>query len=146
MADETLRIGGATVRYVHEAPESPYALIEWVAPPGEESPPVHVHRETDEGFYVLAGTYAFLVDGRRVEAHAGSHVLVPRGCRHTFWNAGAETAGCLCVITPPAFAAYFRELADALAADDSEDAAMRARRGLAARYDIEVVGPPVTRS
>lgn len=38
---------------------------------------------------------------------------------------------------------YFRELAEGLAAIQSEEAAMQLRRQLSARYNIEVVGPPV---
>ena len=57
-----------TIRYVHAAAASPYALLEWVAPAGTPSPPVHVHHRTDEGFYVLAGTYGFLLDDRRIDA------------------------------------------------------------------------------
>jgi hypothetical protein len=48
------------------------------------------------------------------------------------------------VLSPPGFAEYFRELAEGLAADSSEDAAMQVRRRLSAKYDIEVVGPPIS--
>ena len=132
-----------TIRYVHAAAASPYALLEWVAPAGTPSPPVHVHHRTDEGFYVLAGTYGFLLDDRRIDLAAGSHILVPRGRPHTFWNAGDETARCLILLSPAGFEAYFRELADGLAQLRSEAEAMQLRKELSARHDIEVVGPPV---
>jgi mannose-6-phosphate isomerase-like protein (cupin superfamily) len=138
----SVRLGAVTVRYVHAEPASRYSLLEWVAPAGAPSPPVHVHHRTDEGFYVLTGTYAFLLEDARIEAPAGSHVLVRKGQPHTFWNAGEETARCLIVLTPPGFEAYFRELAHGLAASESDDAAMEVRRQLSARYDIRVVGPP----
>ncbi len=139
----TVQLGAVTIRYVHAAASSPYALLEWIAPAGTESPPVHIHHRTDEGFYVLAGTYGFQLDDGRIEVSAGSHVLVPRGHPHTFWNGGDETASCLIVLSPAGFEGYFRELASGLAASGSEDAAMQVRRELSARYDIEVVGPPV---
>lgn len=113
-----------TVRYVYSEAARPYSLIEWIAPAGTESPPVHVHHRTDEGFYVLDGTFGFLLDDQRFEAAAGSHVFVSRGHPHTFWNSG-------------------RELADGLAASESDDAVMAVRRRLSSRYDIEVVGPPI---
>ena len=42
-------------------------------------PAVHIHQCTDEGFYVMAGSYGFELDGERIVASAGSHVLVPDG-------------------------------------------------------------------
>jgi oxalate decarboxylase/phosphoglucose isomerase-like protein (cupin superfamily) len=128
---------------VHADATSPYSLLEWIAPAGTRSPPVHVHRETDEGFYVLTGTFGFLLDDARIEAPAGTHVLVPRGRPHTFWNAGGETASCLIVLSPAGFETYFRELAEGLALVGSDEEALQVRRRLSAKYDIEVVGPPV---
>jgi mannose-6-phosphate isomerase-like protein (cupin superfamily) len=141
--EEFVRLGAVTVRYVHAEAPAPYSVLEWIAPAGARSPPVHVHHTTDEGFYVLAGTFGFLLDGQRIEAHAGTHVLVPRGHPHTFWNACAETATCLIILSPSGFEQYFRDLAEGLAVDDSDEAAIEVRRELSARYDIEVVGPPV---
>jgi mannose-6-phosphate isomerase-like protein (cupin superfamily) len=141
----TVQVGSATVRYVHADADAAYSLVEWIAPPGAECPPVHVHHRTDEGFYVLAGTFDFLVDGKRVGAGAGGHVLVEKGRPHTFWNEGAETARCLIVLAPAGFERYFHDLADGLAASDSDDAVVDVRRALSGRYDIEVVGPPVDR-
>jgi mannose-6-phosphate isomerase-like protein (cupin superfamily) len=138
-----VQLGPVTVRYVHVGPSSPYSLLEWIAPPGAPSPPVHVHQATDEGFYVLAGVFGFLLDDERIDAAAGRHVLVPRGTPHTFWNAGDETASCLIVLSPPGFEAYFGELARGLSESESEDAAIEVRMRLSARFDIEVVGPPV---
>jgi oxalate decarboxylase/phosphoglucose isomerase-like protein (cupin superfamily) len=105
---------------------------------------VHVHHTTDEGFYVLSGTFAFLLDRERIDAPAGTHLLVPKGRPHTFWNIGGETSRCLILLSPPGFEAYFRELAAGYAAVESEEEATELRRQLGARYDIEVVGPPVT--
>jgi len=138
-----VQLGAVTIRYVHTNATSPYSLLEWIAPAGTQSPPVHLHHRTDEGFYVLTGTFGFLLDDERIEAPAGAHVLVPKGHPHTFWNAGDETASCLIILSPAGFDAYFRELAEGLAATESEEAAMQLRRQLSAKHDIEVVGPPV---
>ncbi len=138
-----IHLGAVTIRYVYSEVGAPYSLIEWIAPAGTQSPPVHVHHRTDEGFYVLAGTFGILLDDQRIQAPAGSHVLVPRGHPHTFWNSDVETSSCLLLLSPQGFEEYFRELAAGLAGDTSEEAAMQVRRDLSARYDIEVVGPPV---
>jgi len=142
-ASNLITLGEVTIRYVHAEASSPYSLLEWSAPPGTPSPPVHIHHHTDEGFYVTAGSYAFERDGERLLAPAGSHVLVPQGRAHTFWNAGNEVAVCLIVLAPPGFEAYFRELSAGLAQARSDDEAIELRHRLSASYDIEVVGPPI---
>ncbi|TMF06720.1 MAG: cupin domain-containing protein [Chloroflexi bacterium] len=143
MPAATVSVGPVTVTYVHEDPTSGYALLEWEAPPGAASPPVHVHHRTDEGFYVLSGAYRFLVDGNTIDGPAGSHVLVRAGSPHTFWNAAGVPARCLIILTPPEFAQYFRELSLGLADAKTDEDSIEVRRRLSARFDIEVVGPPI---
>ena len=144
MAKDQVELIGVTVTFIPMQPGTPYSLIEWEAAVGSPSPPVHIHHKTDEGFYVLAGEFVFLVDGVKTSAPAGMHVLAPKGHPHTFWNAGAAPARCVIVLSPPGFEAYFRELGPLLATVDSEEAAVEARRRLSAKYDIEVVGPPIS--
>jgi mannose-6-phosphate isomerase-like protein (cupin superfamily) len=136
--ETTVALGPVTIRYVHAAPGATYSLLQWSAPAGAAAPPVHLHHHTDEGFYVMAGTWRFLVDGDEVSAGPGEHVLVRRGLLHTFWNAGDEDGSCLIILSPAGFEAYFRELAEKLAVSTSQDAALEVRRELSARYDIEV--------
>ena len=92
---------------------------------------------------MLSGTYRFLVDGEEIEGPPGAHVLVRAGRAHTFWNAGDVAARCLIILTPSDFAPYFRELSAALEGVESDEEAIEVRRALSARYDIEVVGPPI---
>jgi mannose-6-phosphate isomerase-like protein (cupin superfamily) len=143
-APASVDLGGVKLTFVHSDPASAYSLMEWDAPAGTRSPPLHVHHHTDEGFYVLSGTYAFLLDGVMVEAKAGAHVLVLRGHPHTFWNVGNDPARCLIVTVPPGLEGYFRELAQRLTGAESEEAATRARQELSARYDTELVLPRQT--
>ena len=144
MPAATVSVGPVAVTYVHEDPVAGYALLEWEAPPGAPSPPLHVHHRTDEGFYVLSGSYSFVLDGETIDGPAGSHVLVRAGTRHTFWNDGDVPARCLIILTPPDFAPYFRELSIGLAAARTDDESIEVRRRLSARFDIEVVGPAIT--
>ena len=94
-------------------------------------------------FYVLSGAFRFLVDGKTVDGPAGSHVLVRAGVPHTFWNAAGVPARCLIILSPPAFAPYFRELSLGLADAKTDEDSIEIRRRLSARFDIEVVGPPI---
>jgi mannose-6-phosphate isomerase-like protein (cupin superfamily) len=80
-----------------------FVLAEWTDA-GESSAerpiaPLHLHRSDDEAWYVLAGTLGFLRGDERLEAPAGSAVLVPGGVVHTFWNAGPGEARYLIVMT-----------------------------------------------
>jgi hypothetical protein len=81
-----------------------FVLGEWIDE-GETSAewpiaPLHRHLGDDEAWYVLEGTLGFVRGDERLEAPAGSAVLVPRGIAHTFWNAGPGRARYLIVMTP----------------------------------------------
>jgi mannose-6-phosphate isomerase-like protein (cupin superfamily) len=83
---------------------SDFVLAEWVDD-GESSAarpvaPLHRHLGDDEAWYVLEGTLGFVRGDERLEAPAGSAVLVPRGTPHTFWNAGSGRARYVIVMTP----------------------------------------------
>lgn len=134
---------GNRVTLVHGRSTGAYSLVEWLSEPGIPGTPLHIHRETDESFYVLEGTFGFQAGERTFEGVAGAFVFVPKGVEHAYWNAGKTPARMLITISPPGFERYFEELADGLAAaaDDAE-AAMRVRKALSEKYDMEVVGPP----
>jgi mannose-6-phosphate isomerase-like protein (cupin superfamily) len=134
-------LGHHTARFLHRAGDGGYALLEWMAPPAIPGPPLHIHRLTDEGFYVLEGTFGFQAGEQTIVGPSGAYIFVPRGLAHTFWNESQTPARLLILISPPAFAAYFEELSQELAAaGDSAEAATRVRQALSAKYDIEVVG------
>jgi quercetin dioxygenase-like cupin family protein len=48
------------------------------------NPPVHMHTDEEEAFYVLDGEIDFEVDGNVIHATTGSFTLIPRGAVHTF--------------------------------------------------------------
>ena len=66
-----------------------YSLFEITAQPGA-GPPPHVQHREDEAFYVLEGEYEFLVEGRTINAGAGSLIYVPRGNLHVHNNVGED--------------------------------------------------------
>ena len=135
--------GGHRVTFVYQDTGAAYSLVEWIAPPAIAGPPLHIHRVTDEAFYVLEGTFGFQAGENTVAGDAGAFVFIPRGLAHTFWCEGPAPAKLLILISPPGFEQYFGELGPALAAaGDSPEAAMTVRQALSAKYDIEVVGAP----
>ena len=77
---------GNRMTFVYREPDATYSIVEWAAAPSAPGTPLHLHRETDEGFYVLEGTFGFEVGDRALEVPAGTFVFVPRGLEHAFWN------------------------------------------------------------
>ena len=139
---DTVELLGAKVTFVPMDSGTPYSLTEWDLKVGSQGPPIHIHRETDEGFYVMEGHIGFVLDGVTTYGMPGTHVLVPKGHSHSFWNAGVRPARCLCIVSPPGLEKYFRELASRLGDTDSQEASIGLRKKLSEKYDIEVVGPP----
>ncbi|HZD21915.1 MAG TPA: cupin domain-containing protein [Acidimicrobiia bacterium] len=56
-------------------------VVEEKAPP-EFAPPPHAHLDVSETFYILEGSYRFVVDNKRQELGAGEIVTVPPGVTH----------------------------------------------------------------
>jgi quercetin dioxygenase-like cupin family protein len=140
---KTVSFSGNRVTLVYGRPDGAYSVVEWVSEPGIPGTPLHIHRETDEAFYVLEGTFGFRAGERTFEGSTGAFVLVPKGLEHAYWNEGVIAAKMLITISPPGFERYFEELAEGLASvGEDEQAAMSLRRALSEKYDIEVVGPP----
>jgi mannose-6-phosphate isomerase-like protein (cupin superfamily) len=143
--DEPLDIvdlNGAKVTFVRMDSGTPYSLTEWDLQPGYQGPPIHIHHEVDEGFYVMEGHASFVLDGVTTVCKPGAHVLVPKGHTHSFWNAGVRPTRFLCIISPPGFEQYFRELAAKMVALKTQEDSIELRKKLSDKYDVEVVGPP----
>ena len=124
------------------------SVIESHAPFGH-SPPLHIHHDEDEVFYVLEGTLHFNVGGRDLYASAGDMAFGPRGVPHTF-RVESENGGRLLTITRNgSFEAFVRAMSQPAERDglpprktpDSEAQAALVETAL--RYRIEVIGPPL---
>ncbi len=141
---DTIQLIGAKVTFVPMDEGAGYELSEWDVEPGAQGPPIHVHQEHDEGFYVMSGRFGFVLDGSTIYAKPGAHVLVPRGHEHSYWNAGAKPARLLLIASPPGLEKYFRAMAAALGDIDTQEGSIALRKKLGETYDVEVVGaaPP----
>jgi quercetin dioxygenase-like cupin family protein len=96
------------------------------------SGPLHVHDKEDGISYVLEGCLTFQVGNEISTASVGEVVRMPRGVRHTFWNAGPAPASALDIVTPGGLENYYEELARIARASDVLDqlASMEARFGI----------------
>jgi quercetin dioxygenase-like cupin family protein len=111
-------------------------LTEYTAAPGFPGPPAHIHREMTDMFFVLEGRLQFALGEEKIEAPAGSFVLVPPGNVHTFSNPYDEPSRFLSLVAPAGLEQYFKELSQALATEEfTPDLIAR----LSAKYDTEVV-------
>ena len=127
---------GVTVYADGSTTNDAFSLIETAETDPGIGPPMHIHRDCAESFYVLAGAYRMFVDDRTFECATGSFIYIPRGMRHTFVNT-ARSSRKLNLYTPSAMVGYFDELAAGLGA--GMDASML--DAIAGRYAMEVVGP-----
>jgi mannose-6-phosphate isomerase-like protein (cupin superfamily) len=112
------------------------SLVEYTAAPGYAGPPLHLHRETADMFFVLEGALELRLGDETLELSLGSFALVPPGTVHTFSNPGAEPARFLSLMLPGGFEQYFRDLRNALG-DGPPDPAVIGE--LAAKYDVQTV-------
>jgi mannose-6-phosphate isomerase-like protein (cupin superfamily) len=134
----TIDLGGfgVTVLADDDVTGGGFSLIETAETAAGLGPPLHVHRDCAESFYVIAGRYRMHLDGQDFECPAGSFVYVPLGMRHTFQSAEAGSRK-LNLYTPAEMVGYFGALAAGIA-EGVDEAGLDA---IAERYQMEVVGP-----
>jgi mannose-6-phosphate isomerase-like protein (cupin superfamily) len=113
-----------------------WTLLEYTAPPGFQGPPPHLHKQTNEAFFVLEGTLRFEVDGEATDVSAGGYARVPPGVVHRFSNPGNEPCRFLGLAIPGGLDRYLEELGQLMANEPSwPPADMGPAIALMAKYD-----------
>jgi quercetin dioxygenase-like cupin family protein len=110
-------------------------LVDHIEVPAGDMPPLHVPHSHDEGFYVVEGEVTLFTPAAEVTLGPGDFFLAPRGVPHTY-RVGDRPARWLVTSTPAGFERFVAEVATGGVTDPGELAA------IAARYDIEILGPP----
>jgi len=116
------------------------SVLENEEPPGF-GPPIHVHHDCAEAFYVLAGEYIMSLEDREVVCPAGSFIFIPKGTRHGF-RVGDVPSRKLNFYFPASMVAYFDDLAEALQRDSVSESELA---GIADAHQMEIVGRPSER-
>jgi mannose-6-phosphate isomerase-like protein (cupin superfamily) len=116
------------------------SVLEAEEPPGF-GPPIHVHHDSAEAFYVLEGEYIMYLEDREFVCPAGSFIFIPLGVRHGF-RVGNVPSRKLVFFFPAAMVGYFDDLAAALGRDDVADEGLAE---IARKHAMEIVGPPSER-
>jgi len=97
---DTFHLFGVVVRFHATHDETGgYCLCEGLVAPGAGAPP-NRHPGEDEAFYVLDGTFRFVIDGETRQVGAGDFVKIPHGAVHAFSNVGATPARLLIINAP----------------------------------------------
>ena len=125
-----------TVKATSDSTDDAFTLLEAEEPP-HFGPPMHIHRDAAEAFYVLEGEYIIFIGDRETRCPAGSFVFIHAGAVHGF-RVGAVPSKKLNLYVPAAMVGYFDELAAAVAAGDVDEQHLGA---IAERYGMEVLGP-----
>lgn len=109
---ESVSIGGVEVifRMSGRETDDAYAVLEFRLEPGRLVPP-HAHSREHEVSYVLQGEIGVRIEDEEMTATRGSFVVKRPQLTHAWWNATANPARVLEVISPAGLERYFRELA-----------------------------------
>ena len=113
-----------------------FTLLEASEPPGF-GPPLHIHHNAAEAFYVLEGEYRIWIESREFSCPAGSFVYIPAGTEHGF-RVGEVASRKLNLFLPAAMVGYFDDLSRAITTDEVGPADLDA---IAERAGMEVIGP-----
>jgi mannose-6-phosphate isomerase-like protein (cupin superfamily) len=97
-------------------------------------PPLHLHLNQEEWFYVMEGEVAFQIGDQRLQLHPGESILAPRRVPHTFSAVGTTPARMMIAFCPAGkMEQYFI---------DAEKSPATAFDGpVMTRYEVQVVGP-----
>ncbi len=115
-----------------------FTLLQTQSEPPDFGPPLHIHRDAAEAFYVLEGEYLVYVEDHQELCPPGTFVYVPRNTPHTFKVVSTVPGRKLNLFSPAAMIGFFEELAAAEAAGQATPDLLDA---IAARNNVDVLGP-----
>jgi quercetin dioxygenase-like cupin family protein len=140
------------VKLTREAGGGAMSIVELIGPPGD-MPPLHLHRDDDETWYVLEGEMSFFVGtSEPTGGGPGSLAFGPKGLPHTIRVESSRPARWLAICTPGEFAGFVlaasrpaptAELPPAQSRPPSEEE-LAAITALGRQHGVELLGPPGT--
>jgi len=126
------------IKIAGESTGGKYSMVEDTVPP-HYATELHVHRNTDEAFYVVKGPLWFQLGADKIEASTGTFLFIPRGIDHAFINPTAKPATYIVIISPPWFEKYFEERALVANTNPTPETLI----SISKRHDREVTEPPM---
>jgi mannose-6-phosphate isomerase-like protein (cupin superfamily) len=129
------------------APAMETVVLEMTLPVGS-APPLHVHDELDDTWYVLEGQMVVRCGDDELVVGAGHWVSMPRGVPHTFRVVGDHEARILLVHDNASFRDFVREVSTPAVAHvvptEPHVPPMDEMARLAALHDLRPMGPPMS--
>ncbi|SDF55469.1 Cupin domain-containing protein [Dyadobacter soli] len=109
--------------------------------PEKVGPPLHLHTDCDEWFFVMEGEFKFQVNQEITTLKAGDSLMVLQDTPHAFVKT-SEGMARLIVMHQPAgqMEEYFRTVIQ------QADQTIEGRRTLAEKHGMRIVGPPLKAS
>lgn len=87
-----------------------YFLSTTTIPAGDNGPPIHLHLNEDEGFYLRKGKLKFSVDGKEIGLKEGQFLNIKKGQKHTWRNETELDAELIVTFVPAGIEYMFKEL------------------------------------
>ena len=147
LADVWWKNGRLTVKAGGTEESHAFSQIE-VDDPRGSGPPLHLHHDEDETFYVLGGEVTFLVGHERIDVAAGDYLFAPRDIPHAY-VVRSERARMLVTASPGGIEQVLVNLGVPVTGSEPPtdtvmpmDEAVR----LFAGYGCEILGPPLSLS
>lgn len=141
IAHDPVDWNGATYRVVLSAAESDGKtgmFTVQVSEPG--GPPLHIHDDADEYFFLIEGSARFQVGGETQTVEAGGVAYVPRGEEHSYRIVSEQGGRMLTIVAPGGFEGFFEAMAaeELVIPDD-----MPRIEQIAERFSLTFTGPPL---
>jgi mannose-6-phosphate isomerase-like protein (cupin superfamily) len=138
-----------TIRVSTSASQDGLSVLEHRMPYGS-SAPLHLHRTEDELFHILEGEYRVKVQDQEQRVGPGTILLAPKGVPHTYRVESPQGGRCLTITVRGDFERFVRAVSRPAerpelpppAGPPSADA-IQALKATAAKYGIEILGPPL---
>ncbi|KAI5055865.1 hypothetical protein GOP47_0029386 [Adiantum capillus-veneris] len=86
-----------------------YSLFEDIVPPGI-GPPLHIHTQEEETWYMLEGELVWKVGNQEFTATKGSFIHLPRFVPHAFENKSNKPAHMVLTYAPAGFEKWFLDV------------------------------------
>ena len=129
------------------APGMGTVVLEMTLPVGS-SPPLHVHDDLDDTWYILDGEMVVRCGDEDLLVGAGHWVSMPRGVPHTFRVIGEREARILLVHDNSSFVDFVRDVGtpaeERVVPSNPKFPALEEAARITASHDLRPIGPPLS--
>ncbi len=114
-----------------------------------DSPPLHIHKNEDEIFYVLEGEFRFVIGEKEHLLKKGNVLLAPKGIPHTYLITSSLGGSWLTITNGKDFERFVKKIGRPVAKIELPQKTTPSKEaideltGIAKEFNIEIVGPPI---